>query len=104
METGEGRPQDPFLQRVEKALASPEIPTVYFNGFLNTLGSGDILIVLERNGRPVANLHTSYTVAKTLAMKLGQMIAELEAKTGNTIMTTDDVNEAMLRKDTTDDN
>lgn len=77
-------------KRIENALAS-DVPHLYFNSFLNALGTSDMLLILERHGRPVAVLNTSYTVAKTLAHKLGQLIVDLEKKTGNTIMTTDDV-------------
>ena len=76
--------------RLVKALES-DVEQIYFNSVVNSIGSGDILMVLERNGKPVATLNTSYTVAKTLALKLAQLIGNLEESTGNTIMTTDDV-------------
>ncbi len=84
-------------ERFEKAL-NEDIPNIHFNGFLNRIGTGDILIVLERNNKPVAILNASYTVAKTLAQKLGNLIANLEDATGNTIMTTDDIGKKLSKK------
>jgi len=77
--------------RIKAALNNKEIPNINFNGFVNQIGPGDILIILERNQQPVAVINTSFTVAKTLAQKLGGLIANLEDATGNTIMTTDDI-------------
>ena len=82
--------KDDGRARLVKALES-DVEQIYFNSVVNSIGSGDILIVLERNGKPVATLNTSYTVAKTFALKLAQLIGNLEGLTGNTIMTTDDV-------------
>ena len=49
------------------------------------------MVVLERNGHPVAVLNVSYTVAKTLSMLLGNAIANLEELSGHPIMTTTEV-------------
>ncbi len=87
--------QDVLAEQINKALDDSSIPTIYFNGFINSLGSGDVLLILTRTGQPVVKLHASYTVAKTLAVKLGIMIAGLESDSGNVIMTTDDVNRAV---------
>lgn len=66
-------------------------PQIYANGFALGLGIGDVLVALQQNGKPVANINLSFTVAKTLCIKLGTMIHELEQKTSQTIMTTDDI-------------
>lgn len=76
---------------IEKAQADKELPHIYFNGFANSLGSGDVTIVLRQGKVPIAVLNTSFTVAKTLATKLGELVAFLEERTAQTIMTTDDV-------------
>ena len=81
--------------RIEKALSDGELQNIYFNGFALNLATGDIALVLERNGQPVAVLNTSYTVAKTLAQKLNGLVSILESKTGNTIMSTDDIKESL---------
>ncbi len=87
-----------LYQQVAEALNNPQLPHIYFNGFVNSLGSGDLMMILQRNGQPVAVLNTSYTLAKTLAEKVHDLIASLEADTGNTIMITDDINEAVQRR------
>lgn len=73
------------------ALRDTAIPKLYANGFVNALGGGDSTILLQRNGEPIAVLNLSYSLAKTLAVKLSAMIKELEEKTGNKIMTSDDI-------------
>ena len=83
--------KEAFLKQIESVLEDKELPTIYFNGFITTVGTGDVLIILRQQNKPVAILNTSYTVAKTLAEKLGGGIAVLEQRTGNTIMTTEDL-------------
>lgn len=68
-----------------------DVPEIYTNGFITGLGSGDVFVVLERNGSPVAILNMSYTVAKTIAAALGNTIAQLEEKTGREMLTTTDL-------------
>ncbi len=77
--------------QIKKALEDKEIPNIYFNGFITTVGIGDAMLVLTQNNEPVAILNMSYTLAKTLAQKVGGGIATLEQKSGNTIMATDDI-------------
>ena len=80
--------------QVAQAIQDDTLPEFHFNGFINVLTSGDVLIILQRNGRNIVKLTASYTVSKTLAQKLAQAIVDLEQRTGNTIMTTDDVQQA----------
>jgi len=68
------------------------VPKLYCNGFVNALGSGDITVLLQRNSQPVAMLNLSYTVAKSLATKLGDLVSTMENVTETRILTTDDVN------------
>ena len=81
---------------IKSALDNEEIPTIYFNGFVTSVGMGDVMVVLNQTNKPVAILNMSYTLAKTLAEKLGRGIAGLEQKSGNTIMTTDDIKQMYL--------
>lgn len=83
-------------EQIKNALADVEIPNIYFNGFINSVGMGDVMLVLTRSGKPVATLNMSYTLAKTLAEKLGGVVATIEQKSGNTIMTTDDIKRFFL--------
>lgn len=55
------------------------------------MGLGDVMIVLQRNGKPIAVLNASFTVAKSLAIKLGEAINFLEEKTKQRMLTTDQV-------------
>lgn len=57
------------------------------------------MIVLKNNNQPIALLNLSYTVAKTLYQNLAVTINNLEKKTGNTIMTTDQITKAMSRNE-----
>lgn len=92
-------PADNIEQRIKDALADKEVPHIHFNGFVNSIGTGDVIIVLESNNRPIAILNASYTVAKTLALKLGGLIHHLEEKSNNTIMTTDDITKVLSQGD-----
>ena len=85
--------------QLDNALQDDSLPNMYFNGFITSVGSGDILIVLKRHGKPVAVLNTSYTVAKTLAEKLSQAIENLEQKTDTIIMTTEDVTRSLTEEE-----
>ncbi len=88
--------QNENKERIEKALEA-NIPNVYFNGFVNSISSGDIITVLERNGKPAAILNMSYTLAKTLAISLGQLVSQFEEGADRNILTTHDV-ESVLRR------
>jgi hypothetical protein len=78
---------DERLERAKKA----GVPVLYFNGYLNNLGVGDVLSVLERNGEPVAILNMSYTIAKSLSVSLGQLITYLEENAGRPMLTASEV-------------
>lgn len=87
-----------FENEVREVLKNDDIPHMYFNGFTTMLGTGDACIVLKLHDRPLTVLHLSYTLAKTLAEKLGATITKLEQDSGRSIMTTDDVKE-LIKKD-----
>lgn len=84
-------------KRIEQS-ENQNIPEIYFNGFASNIGAGDIFIVLERNQSPVARLNISYSVAKTLALKLNGLIQTLENTTSHNIMTVDDIAKAFAKK------
>jgi len=85
---------DLFLE----AIKDPNIPKVYANGFMNALGNGDSTLVFQWNGNPVLVLNMSFTLSKTLALKLGNMIGDIEKGSGNTIMITDEIARALKLK------
>ncbi|WP_143741793.1 hypothetical protein [Thiorhodovibrio frisius] len=93
-----GRPTD-RNQRLEAALEA-NVPEIYFNGFTASIGVGDMILAIDRNGQPAAVLNISYTVAKTLAQSLSSLLATLEEKTGNSIMTTEEIAEPLMQDDT----
>lgn len=71
---------------------------IYFNGFSLALGSGDVIINLQRNGRDVAQLNGSYTVVKSLIEKLTHLIGILERQSGQPIMSVERVAELLKRE------
>lgn len=82
--------QDPV--EVKPINTIPEgVQDLYANGFTANIGNTDVCVVLNKNGKPVYNLNMSYTFAKTLAQKLDVLIKHLEGKTGQRIMTSDEV-------------
>jgi len=87
---------DELQRRIDTAFSSEQIPEVYFHAFVSSLmPMGDTLIILERYGKPIAKLFCSYSVAKTLALKLGELVKQAELKLGADIPTTDQLRELM---------
>jgi len=80
------------------AASSTDCPTIYANGFAVATALGDVVVALQQNGKPSGVINLSYTVAKTLSIKLGGGINNLEEKTGNSIMTTDQVAAALSKQ------
>jgi hypothetical protein len=60
---------------------------LYCNGFIIGVGSADVTVVLNLNGKNIGALNLSYTSAKTLSESLGKGILDFERKTGQKIMT-----------------
>src|SRR5262245_5976047 len=87
-------PRNRQQEIVDAALDDPTVPKIYANGFMMTVTNADLVIVLQVATRPKAVLNMSYTLAKTLQERLGRAIAEFEAKTGRTMLTTDNVDRA----------
>ena len=82
---------DLHQSRIQAGLELPAEKKIYFNGFASTIGQGDTSIVLMEDNKPVALLHMSHTIAKTLSLKLAEIINTLESKTGRQVLTTDDI-------------
>jgi len=78
------------LQRIVEA-AFAEGPNLYTNGFVNGLGLTDSYLVLQANGRSLAVINMSLTVAKTLGQSLLAMVASYEQQSGQTVPTIDDL-------------
>ena len=90
-------PAQEFARQIQQAEDDPDVPKIYFNGFLSAMGAGDVAVALKRGETPVAVLNMSYTVAKTLAEKLRELIGSLETITDHNIMTTDETTAKMSR-------
>ena len=88
-------PVQEFARQVQQAEDDPDVPKIYFNGFLSAMGAGDVAVTLKRGETPVAVLNMSYTVAKTLAEKLRELIGNLETITDHNVMTTDETTAKM---------
>lgn len=87
---------DPNIQELLKAAIEgsegvPAVPAIYANGFVLGLGNADIVLLLQRNGKSVATLNLSFTLAKTLSKQLAKSIADLEKLSGQPILTTEDI-------------
>lgn len=82
---------DPNPENHVQAAFTAGVPQLYFNGLVNVMSNGDVMTVLERNGAPIAVLNMSFTMAKSLSVALGQMVAQLEQMSGREIMTTLDI-------------
>ena len=79
------------------AVNDDAVKDIYFNGFQAATGNGDILLILNRNNKAAYKVNLSFTMAKTLSEKLGFIIAEIERQAESRIMTTDDINEKMVK-------
>jgi hypothetical protein len=84
-----------FAADIQNVLGSINLPQYYVNSFTVTLGTGDVLIVMKRNGKPVGSFQVSYTVAKSFVEVLNDLISQLEKRTGNTIMTSKFIEQSM---------
>jgi hypothetical protein len=69
---------------LQAALNSP-LPRFYVNSFINASSPVDILTVFQCNNQHVFIVNLSYTVAKTLANTLGNLVRDYEARHNLTI-------------------
>ena len=83
--------------RIQRAVAIPAFPHIYFNSFVIVIGTADVAMALECNGTPVCVLNMSYTTAKSLAEKTGEIVQKLEHIAGRKIMTTDFLKNAVTK-------
>lgn len=83
---------------VQTALSDQTVQRVYANGFALGLTNADITVVLQQNAQPIAVLNLSFTLAKTLAQRLGRVVSEFEEKLSTTLVTTDKIDEAFASK------
>jgi len=80
---------------ISKLQEEPNIQKIYTNAVIVFRSNSDVGIVCYLNGKPTAMFNMSFTLAKTLAQKIGQVITDLEEKTGTAIMTTSEIDKKM---------
>ena len=85
-------------EKLLAAVASGDVPVLYANGFSVGLTNADVIIVLTLNGRPAEVLNLSYTLAKTLHLKLANVVDDFEKAARRDLLTTDDVDAANREK------
>ena len=83
------------LDILKIARSDPSIPRIYANGFTVGLTNADVAIVLQLSGQPVALLNISFTLAKTLAQKVGGVVSTFEEAIQQPLVTTDEVSKAL---------
>jgi hypothetical protein len=94
---GSGSDSEP-VRALEAALADPAMTRLYANGFTLGITNADAYLVLQLMGKPVATVSMSYTLAKTLSERLGKLVADWEAKTGQKLATTDIIDQAFRKE------
>ena len=79
----------------EQLARARPVPSFYFNGFQIGLSNADVGLLAMLDNQPVLKLNMSYTTAKTLFVKLAEVMGTLEKSTGREIMTTDDAGKGL---------
>jgi hypothetical protein len=90
------------LKVINEAQQNPDLKHIYTNGFAVGITNADVALVLQLSGRSIEVVHMSYTLAKTLAQRLGRVVSELESKILTTLVTTDMIDE-FFKADKKDD-
>lgn len=79
-------------------MKDPAVPKIYINGFGLGLSNADVHLVLQFASQPVAIVNLSFTLAKTLAQRLGRVVSEFESTMNTELVTTDKIDEAFKAK------
>jgi hypothetical protein len=87
-----------YADEIQKALESTNLPEFYANNFVVNLGTGDVMLIMNRNNKQVAMVQMSYTVAKSLSEALAGLIKKLEDRTDSKIMTSKFIASRMLEE------
>jgi len=82
-------------KQLQDGFALPSEFKLYANAFAAGSSQADVVVVFQKNGEPIAVVNMSYTIAKSLAVKLTDLMKDFEEKVGQTILTTDDIGSAM---------
>jgi hypothetical protein len=94
--------EQPVAQKSQVS-ANPPVPvpinSIYINSFAAGLSTGDVFVVLQRNGSEIGTLNMSYTVAKSLGDALNLLILSLEKRSDRKIMTSNECAVALSKPD-----
>ena len=82
--------EEPAVTKLKEAFGG-DVPTFYSNGFAIGLTNADVAIIWSLTNRPIQVSHLSYTLAKTLHIKLGDVVKKFEEGVGQEMLTTDKV-------------
>ena len=105
MADNEQTPSTPTSEElVQQAQADPNVPVVYFSGFVTRIGGTDVDFLLTLNGVPVGLVSASHAVMKTFVEKLKQTIEEFEEALGQKFLSLEEIHEIMKEKDEDDSN
>ncbi len=72
------------LQQIAQEAFS-SVPNTYANGFINGVGSADMYVVFQLNGKSSLVLNMTPSLAKTLGESLTNMVEVYERQTGQTV-------------------
>ena len=71
-----------------------DLPHLYTNGFQVSVTNADISLILKLDQRPTHVINLSYTLAKTLSVKMAGVVSQFEEAVGRDMLTTEQVDEA----------
>jgi hypothetical protein len=80
------------------AQQDPQVLKLYANGFAIALSNADMSVLLQLSGKPVGIMYLSYTMAKTLHERLGQVVRDFEDQSKQKLLTTDEVDIIFARR------
>ena len=90
--------EQPTAQKLPVNINVP-VSSIYINSFSAGLSTGDVFVVLQRNGSEIGTLNMSYTVAKSLGDALNTLILSLEKRSERKIMTSNESAAALSKPD-----
>ena len=94
MADGVSRVADDELRDIAGLMEKEEIPMYYINSAAVGLSLSDITIVGMIDGKPTCRINLSFTMAKTIAQTLTEVVGNVESLMKQRIFTIDDMSEA----------
>ena len=85
-------------------LPLPDHKQIYANGFYTAVSPVDVVVGLTRNGQNTALMNLSFSLAKTLAFNLLEVVENFEEKLGIEFPTLDKIFEHFDDQDEVDSN